>query len=194
MNKNIQTHNADYKLTQKFLDYANCADASYTSLKYALYFIFGILAIILFNGCSFSFKYIDPQYYKFKRLCKYIDSAVEVYNQDYWEMDSDYVEKRFKNSKIDESGREYFYYEKLNVKVYPYSIREVLRTEQKNGNITIQVFDEYYKNIHYASYTRYNYNGKSLKLQGDEAAGWYWETEDKHTCSYLDNFYKERGR
>ena len=24
--KNIKTHEADYKLTQKFLDYANCAD------------------------------------------------------------------------------------------------------------------------------------------------------------------------
>ena len=28
MKKNIQTHEADYKLTQKFLEYANCADAS----------------------------------------------------------------------------------------------------------------------------------------------------------------------
>ena len=34
MSKNIQTHNADYKLTQKFLDYANCADASYALLEY----------------------------------------------------------------------------------------------------------------------------------------------------------------
>ena len=34
MAKNIQTHNADYKLTQKFLDYANCADASYAMLEY----------------------------------------------------------------------------------------------------------------------------------------------------------------
>ena len=33
MAKNIQTHNADYKLTQKFLDYANCADASYALLE-----------------------------------------------------------------------------------------------------------------------------------------------------------------
>ncbi|TLE07199.1 Mbeg1-like protein [Helicobacter bilis] len=34
MSKNIQTHNADYKLTQKFLDYANVADASYALLHY----------------------------------------------------------------------------------------------------------------------------------------------------------------
>ena len=194
MNKNIQTHNADINLIKKFLDYANCAYASYISLKYVLYSILGILVIVSFNGCSFSFKSIDPQYYKFKRLCKNVDSEVTIYNQDYWEMYSDYVEKRFKNSKIDEEGIEYFYYEKLNMKVYPYNIREILKTEQKNGNITIQTFDEYYKNIHYASYTRYNYNGKSLKLRGDEAAGWHWETEDNHTCSYLDNFYKERGR
>ena len=37
MAKNIQTHNADYKLTQKFLDYANCADASYALLHWINY-------------------------------------------------------------------------------------------------------------------------------------------------------------
>ena len=31
--KNIKTHEADYKLTQKFLDYANCADTSYALLE-----------------------------------------------------------------------------------------------------------------------------------------------------------------
>ncbi|GAB0173921.1 hypothetical protein NHP164001_19430 [Helicobacter trogontum] len=38
MNKNtkdIRTHEADYKLTQKFLNHANCADASYALLKVA---------------------------------------------------------------------------------------------------------------------------------------------------------------
>ena len=86
----------------------------------------------MLSGCSLiSFKYIDPQYYKFKRLCKNVDSEVTIYNQDYWEMYSDYVEKRFKNSKIDEERIEYFYYEKLNMKVYPYNIREILKTEQK---------------------------------------------------------------
>lgn len=34
MKKNIKTHEADYKLTQKFLDYANRADASYAKLYY----------------------------------------------------------------------------------------------------------------------------------------------------------------
>ena len=34
MKKNIKTHEADIKLTQKFLDYANCADASYARLEY----------------------------------------------------------------------------------------------------------------------------------------------------------------
>ena len=32
--KDIRTHEADYKLTQKFLDYANVADASYALLEY----------------------------------------------------------------------------------------------------------------------------------------------------------------
>lgn len=32
--KDIRTHEADYKLTQKFLDYANCVDASCALLEY----------------------------------------------------------------------------------------------------------------------------------------------------------------
>ena len=34
MSKNIQTHNAKIDLIKKFLDYANCADASYAMLHY----------------------------------------------------------------------------------------------------------------------------------------------------------------
>ena len=34
MSKNIQTHNAKIDLVKKFLDYANCADASYALLHY----------------------------------------------------------------------------------------------------------------------------------------------------------------
>ena len=34
MNKNIKTHEADINLVEKFLDYANCADASYAMLHY----------------------------------------------------------------------------------------------------------------------------------------------------------------
>ena len=34
MSKNIQTHNAKVDLIKKFLDYANCADASYARLEY----------------------------------------------------------------------------------------------------------------------------------------------------------------
>ena len=33
MSKNIQTHNADINLIKKFLDYANCAYASYALLE-----------------------------------------------------------------------------------------------------------------------------------------------------------------
>ena len=85
--KNIKTHEADINLIKKFLDYANCADASYASLKYALYLIFGILIVLLLSGCSLiSFKSIDPQYYKFKRLCKKAEDEVTIYNEDYWEI------------------------------------------------------------------------------------------------------------
>ena len=84
MSKNIQTHNAKIDLVKKFLDYANCADASYASLKYALYLIFGIFVIALLNGCSF--KYIDPQYYKFKRLCKEVEKDNTIYDDNLYNL------------------------------------------------------------------------------------------------------------
>lgn len=34
MNRNIHTHNAKLDLIEKFLDYADCADASYVILHY----------------------------------------------------------------------------------------------------------------------------------------------------------------
>lgn len=37
MSKSIQTQNADTNLTKKFLDYANCADASYAMLHWVNY-------------------------------------------------------------------------------------------------------------------------------------------------------------
>ena len=180
MSKNIRTHEADYKLTQKFLDYANCADASYASLKYALYLIFGIFVIALLNGCSF--KYIDPQYYKFKKLCANVDSEVEVYNQDYFD-----IIKNRKNIRTDVRGC--FYNEKLQQEICFGNFQMETYTEYEKGRLSKTSIKEYYNRVHFATYTKYRYDYKNLKLQGDEAAGWHWETDDFLTCSCMDNFY-----
>ncbi|TLD79876.1 hypothetical protein [Helicobacter trogontum] len=181
MAKNIQTHNADYKLTQKFLDYANCADASYAFLKYILYSILGILVIVLFNGCSFSFKSIDPQYYKFKKLCANVDSEVEVYNQDYFD-----IIKNSKNIKTNVEGC--FYSEKLQQRICFRDFQVETHEEFEKGRLSKLSIKRYYDGINFITYTEYWYSYKNLKLQGDEAAGWHWETDDFLTCSYMDNF------
>ena len=180
--KDIRTHEADYKLTQKFLDYANCADASYAFLKYILYSILGILVIVLFNGCSFSFKSIDPQYYKFKRLCKNVDSEVTIYNQDYFD-----IIKNRKNIRTDDRGC--FYNEKLQQEICFGNFQMETYTEYEKGRLSKTLIKEYYNRVHFATYTKYRYDYKNLRLQGDEAAGWHWETDDFLTCSCMDNFY-----
>ncbi|TLD91984.1 hypothetical protein LS80_011105 [Helicobacter trogontum] len=183
--ENIQTHNADYKLTQKFLDYANCADASYAFLKYILYSILGILVIVLFNGCSFSFKSIDPQYYKFKRLCKNVDSEVTIYNQDYFD-----IIKNSKNIKTNVEGC--FYSEKLEQEIcfggFAYSKSNRVVIEYNKFGLKKSIQKRYYNDIHYLDYTLYVYTYYGLFLRGDEGRGWHWETEDSLECSIMDNY------
>ncbi|WP_181881914.1 hypothetical protein [Helicobacter sp. MIT 14-3879] len=162
------------------------------NLAQSLIFLLVIFISLFLSGCSF--KGIDPQYYEFKKLCENVDNEVTIYNKDYWEMYKDYVENRFKDSKVDSENKEYYYHKKLDKRIYPYDMKNILKTEQKKGNITILIYDKYYKDIHYATYTRYNYKEKGLWLRGDEGAGWHLETEDDLTCSYLDNFYKALGR
>ncbi|AQQ59208.1 hypothetical protein XJ32_02800 [Helicobacter bilis] len=180
MSKNIQTHNANINLIKKFLDYANCADASYASSKYALYFIFGIFVIALLNGCSFSFKYIDPQYYEFKRLCKKAEDEVTIYNEDYWEI----IEK---HSDIETNDRGCFYSQKLKQEICFGNFNYKSCTEYKRGSLSKLSIKRYYNNIHYATQIEYNYKYFGLYLKGDEAAGWHWKTSNILICEDLKN-------
>ena len=186
MKKNIQTHNADINLIKKFLDYANVADASYAFLKYVLYSILGILVIVSFNGCSFSFKSIDPQYYKFKRLCKNVDSEVTIYNQDYWEMYKNY--DTLPRDTRNDRGVPYFYNPKLNKTIYVsggHFISKFISKQQINSRLSKAKWGLWYDNIHFATQIGYNYKYFGLWLQGDEAAGWHWETKDTLICEDL---------
>ena len=184
MSKNIQTHNADINLIKKFLDYANCAYASYASLKYVLYSILGILVIASFNACSF--KSIDPQYYKFKRLCKNVDSEVTIYNQDYWEMYKNY--DTLPTDTRNDRGVPYFYNSKLNKTIYVsggHFTSKLISSQQINSRLSKAKWGLWYDNIHFATIINYNYKYSNIRLQGDEGMGWHWETEDTLICENL---------
>ena len=170
MSKNIQTHNADINLIKKFLDYANCADASYASLKYALYLIFGILIVLLLSGCSLiSFKSIDPQYYEFKRLCK--EAKNVIYDEELYRI----YKARYNKER---------YYDEKTQKEYLQQDFKTRSTEAVYISKDLNRFDNYlyYKEKLIYFYEDYWYDYKGLFLQGDEGIGWYWETDRALYC------------
>lgn len=59
--------------------------------KLTLFLLPVYLLLFLTGGCSY--KYMDPQYYEFKSLCKDIDNKVIIYNKAYWELYSDFTKK-----------------------------------------------------------------------------------------------------
>lgn len=60
---------------------------------------------------------------------------------------------------------------------------------QKNRDISNRLREfknvYYYKNEPFYEFLSFSYNYKGIFLQGDEAAGWYWE--------YEGNLYCEKG-
>ncbi|WP_034346840.1 hypothetical protein [Helicobacter trogontum] len=170
MNKNIQTHNAKIDLVEKFLEYANCADASYASLQYALYFIFGILIVLLLSGCSLiSFKSIDPQYYEFKRLCK--EAKNVIYDEELYRI----YKARYNRER---------YYDEKTQKEYLQQDFKTRSTKAVHISKDLSRFDNYlyYKEKLIYFYEDYWYEYKGLFLQGDEGMGWHWETDRALYC------------
>ncbi|MDY4399254.1 hypothetical protein [Helicobacter bilis] len=159
-------------------DYANCADASYASLKYALYLIFGILIVLLLSGCSLiSFKSIDPQYYKFKRLCKEAKNVI-------------YDEKLYRIYKARYNKERY--YDDKTQKEYLMSDFTITKTHIVNisDRLTINENTIFYKNIPFYKYSSFWYDYTGLFLQGDEAAGFSWGTKGTLYCK--DNLIEVR--
>ena len=179
MKKDIRTHEADINLVKKFLDYAECADASYAFLKYILYSILGILVIVLFNGCSFSFKSIDPQYYKFKELCKGAENEKIIYDEELYRI----YKARYNKER---------YYDEKTQKEYLMSDFTIENTYSKDitKNLKEREATLFYKNkpFYKEKYYWFTYNG--IFLQGDEAAGWHWE--NKKTLYCKDNLIEVR--
>ena len=136
--------------------------------------------IALLNGCSFSFKLIDPQYYEFKRLCKNVDSEVTIYNQDYW----DIIENR---NNIKTNVRGCFYSQKLKQEICFGNFDYTSHTEFEKDRLSRILVKRYYNTIHYATQIEYNYKYFRLWLHGDEGAGWHWDTIDILICENLKN-------
>ncbi|WP_394966793.1 hypothetical protein [uncultured Helicobacter sp.] len=169
--ENIQTHNADYKLTQKFLDYANCAYASYASLKYALYLIFGIFVIALLNGCSF--KYIDPQYYKFKRLCKEVEKDNTIYDDNLYNLFLKAKQKiSFYNGRkfYDETTKQEFLVDNFDIK---------FDSQEISNRLSKTIYKLLYNEKEFYRYSAYNYHYSGLFLKGDEGAGWHIDFDNE---------------
>ena len=147
--------------------------------------IFGILVVVfLFGGCSL--KYFDPQWYEFKRLCKNVDSAVEVYNQDYWEMYKNY--DTLPRNTRDDRGVPYFYSQKLNKIIYVSGgqfTSKLISAQQINSRLSKAKWGLWYDDIHYATIINYNYKYSHIRLEGDEGRGWHWETKDTLICENL---------
>ena len=155
----------------------------------ALFLLPVYLLLFLAGGCSY--KYMDPQYYEFESLCKDIDNKVIIYDKTYWEMYSDFTKRKPSVEKrVKDDGYEYFYYKKLNETFAYYDIKDVIKSDKRNGNIITIVYDKKYKKIPkpFASYIRYNYENDGIFLEGDEGAGLYFRYEEVLTCSYFDNF------
>ncbi|TLD93220.1 hypothetical protein [Helicobacter trogontum] len=141
-----------------------------------IYLIFGILvAMFLVSGCSF--KYFDPQYYEFKRLCK--EAKNVIYDEELYRI----YKARYNKER---------YYDEKTQKEYLMSDFTIENTYSKDitKNLKEREATLFYKNkpFYKEKYYWFTYNG--IFLQGDEAAGWHWE--NKKTLYCKDNLIEVR--
>lgn len=136
-----------------------------------------IFYFILIMG-GISFKSIDPQYYKFKKLCANVDSEVEIYNQDYWD-----IIKNHNDIKTNTKGC--FYSEKLKQEICFGYFHEKTYTDFDKGRLSKIFIKRYYKHTYFATQIGYNYKYFGLWLEGDEGRGWHWKTKNTLICEEL---------
>ncbi|GAB0174101.1 hypothetical protein NHP164001_21280 [Helicobacter trogontum] len=197
MPKDIRTHEADINLVKKFLDYAECADASYASLKYALYLIFGIFVIALLNGCSF--KYIDPQYYKYKNLVQsnsfvLYDKQLKAIGDLYYNTKIAVTLEMNKDGSIEKATfQEYLsriYQKESKLKGYVCYNKEYPK-ENISSRIVHQRSDEICERDNnryiYRIFHRYTFTEIGLFFGGDEGRGFYFRmTRDRANHGMYD--------
>ena len=119
-----------------------------------LFPIFFILFLI--GGCSF--KLIDPQYYKFKRLCR---GAGQInFNQQLYE---DYKNPKYKEVKPNDIY--------VNSRIIEFSRRKT-----------------YFDNKIIALHKGFIYINYGIFLRGDEAAGFYFRFKEEIGCKENNKF------
>ena len=139
--------------------------------------IFGnLIVVFLFSGCSL--KYFDPQYYKFLSLNK--ESGKFICNEKlYKEINFRYADgypKRFSNG---------------------YALETYFKEIQISKRIKNDYFEIFYKNGDTKNLVfvinSYIYIGYGLWLEGDEGAGFRWETKKEFGgLMELPIIYKEQ--
>ena len=148
----------------------------YFTFKKIIIFL-GVVFFILFlvGGCSF--KSIDPQYYKFKRLCKEAKSA--IYDEELYRI----YQARYNKER---------YYDEKTQKEYLRQDFKTRNTKAVHISKDLSRFDNYlyYKEKLIYFYEDYWYDYSGLFLQGDEGMGWYWETDRALYCK--DNVIETR--
>lgn len=149
---------------------------------YVLLFLLPIFIILfLAGGCSF--KYMDPQYYEFKRLCKEAENV--IYDEELYRLYlnakkhiSFYKGNSFYN---EETGQEFFV-DFFDAK-HNHS-KDISSKLSENVNVF------YYKNEPFYKFSSFWYDDYGIFLDGDEGAGFHWK--NKHTLYCKDNIIEVR--
>ncbi|EAL6166719.1 hypothetical protein DTI05_08915, partial [Campylobacter coli] len=158
--------------------------------KFTLFLLPVYLLLFLVGGCSY--KYMDPQYYEFKKLCKDNSNKMIVFNKDYLDLKKQFIQAMMNNSniRIKNNGIKYFYNEKLNLEIQPSNWKEI-ETKSREiklgiGKVKEKEIEAWYiddkNNIKYQEFKRYLYYNYNIFLRGDEGAGFHFEYEEILDC------------
>ena len=142
----------------------------FLAILFPIFFI-----LFLAGGCSF--KFIDPQYYEFKRLCK--EAKNVIYDEELYRI----YKARYNKER---------YYDEKTQKEYLMSDFRTIKTHivKISDKLTINENTIFYQDIPFYKYSSFWYDYAGLFLYGDEAAGFGWETDRTLYCK--DNIMETR--
>lgn len=146
--------------------------------------IFGILVVIfMLSGCSF--KYFDPQWYKYKKFCN--------------EVDGKYIYNKKINDELEKSDE----YKKIFVE-YPITLSSGIVVymdvnTEKIGNMIKWESTRYYynkkgKKCLIATLKSVRYTEYGLWLKGDEGRGFWFKINRELGCIGKDFYMDENGK
>lgn len=134
----------------------------YFTLK-KVFIFFGLVFVVLFFAGGCSFKYMDWQYYKFKKLCK---RAGQInFNQQLYE---DYKNPKYKEVKVDDIY--------VNSRIVEFSRGQT-----------------YFDDKIIALHKGFIYINYGVFLKGDEAAGFYFRFKEEIGCKENNKFTILKG-